>query len=135
MLSDPPPAGFNLTAPPIVVRSTPTISLFVNGDAVAADVPGTGLKLLVNANWPVFTDGSSYYLLYKEQWLSSSDLKGGWSSARSLPAGFVEPCEQPFPGDRTMQPRSGELGEQSLGRHGIPDMEPTRWILRSPTHG
>ena len=115
VLSDPPPAGFNVTAPPIVVRSTPAISLFVNGDAVAADVPGTGLKLLVNANWPVFTDGGSYYLLSGEQWLNSSDLKGGWSFARSLPAGFANlPAEKNFDAIRAalpLQPGSGAVPE------------------------
>ncbi len=136
VLSAPPPAGFNMAAPPIVVRSTPAIALFVNGDAVPADIPGTGLKLLVNANWPLFTDGSSYYLLYRDHWLTSRDPKGGWSFAPSLPAGFTNlPAGENFDAIRAalpLQPGQGAVPEvlyvtvptELIVTDGAPDVVP-----------
>lgn len=91
VLSNPPPPGFNTEAPPIHVAQKPTILLFVNGDPVVADVSGTGLQVVANANWPTFKDPARngfYYLLYKDLWLASAKLERGWKKARSLPAGF-----------------------------------------------
>ncbi len=88
VLSEPPPPGFNVNPPPIVVRTTPTILLFVNGEPVPAEVEGTTLELLVNANWPLFTGGDAYYLLHGDQWLTAASLKGKWAFAQALPDGF-----------------------------------------------
>jgi hypothetical protein len=92
VLSDPPPPGFN-TAPPVIeVRSRPTILLFVNGEPVPSEVPGTGLEVIVNANWPTLRDtskGGAYYLLQRDRWLTSKKLHKGWKAAKSLPDGFA----------------------------------------------
>lgn len=56
VLADPPPAGFNVDPPAIVVRSKPTLLLFINGEPVGSAIPGTGLELLVNANWPLLRE-------------------------------------------------------------------------------
>jgi hypothetical protein len=91
VLAGPPPAGFNTTPPPIFVRSTPTILLFVNGKPVASTVPSTNLEVIVNANWPTFRDPTgtgTYYLLDRDRWLTSSQLDRGWKVATSLPASF-----------------------------------------------
>ena len=87
----PPPAGFNTAPPPIVVRSSPTLLLFVNGTPVHAPVPNTSLEVLVNANWPVFRDpsGPIWYLLERDRWFTSGQLEKGWNVATSLPAGFA----------------------------------------------
>ena len=47
------PAGFNLGPPPILVRSTETALLFIDGTPVMLAVPNTDLDLVVNANWPL----------------------------------------------------------------------------------
>jgi len=91
VLSDPPPPGFNSEPPAIVVASKPTLLLFVNGPPVLAELSGTGLRVVANANWPTFKDPSgkgTYYLLYRDLWLTSSALERGWKKAKSLPAGF-----------------------------------------------
>ena len=91
VLAGPPPTGFNTTPPPIFVRSTPTILLFVNGKPVASTVPSTHLEVIVNANWPTFRDPAgtgTYYLLDRDRWLTSSQLDRGWKVATSLPASF-----------------------------------------------
>ncbi len=91
-LAGPPPAGFNTTPPPIKVRSTPTLLLFVNGTPVPSAVPSTTLEIIVNANWPTFRDpagSGTYYLLDRDRWLASSQLEKGWKAATSLPSSFA----------------------------------------------
>ncbi len=93
VLSNPPPAGFNTSPPPIEVRSKPSVLLFVNGRAVPSEIPGTGLELIVNASWPTVRDPAgpgAYYLLERDRWLTSRELEGPWSAAKSLPAGFAQ---------------------------------------------
>jgi len=91
VLDKPPPPGFSTKPPKIVVVDTPTVLLFVNGaQPVANDVADTGLKLVVNANWPLFQDTASnaYFLLNDAQWLTAKSLAGPWSPTIALPAGF-----------------------------------------------
>lgn len=98
VLSNPPPEGFNADPPPIVVRSKPTLLLFVNGEPVSADVPETWLNKVVNANWPLFrTTGSDqrYYLLERDRWLTSARLDKRWKAAKSLPADFLRLPDTP----------------------------------------
>jgi len=90
VLAEPPPAGFSTAAPPIVLRSTRAVLLFVNGAPVPSAIPGTGLAIIVNANWPVFARASAgeYYLLARDRWLTSRKLEHGWKTTTSLPANF-----------------------------------------------
>ena len=64
VLDNPPPPGFSTKPPKIVVAETPTVLLFVNGEPVMTDIADSGLKLVVNASWPVFLDpvSKTYYL-------------------------------------------------------------------------
>jgi hypothetical protein len=90
VLSQPAPAGFNTEPPPIVVRSSPTALLFVNGAPILSAIPNTGLEIIVNANWPLFRHaaGGTYYLLARDRWLASAQLERGWKAATSLPSDF-----------------------------------------------
>jgi len=84
-----PPASFNMIPPPIVVRSTETALLFIDGAPVMLRVPNTNLELVVNANWPLLrhrVGSERYYLLAREHWLTSGKLGHGWKPATSLPA-------------------------------------------------
>ena len=86
------PAGFNTSPPPILVRSTPTALLFVNGLPVPSAVSNTGLEVIVNANWPLYRDATGsgmYYLLSGDCWLTSGKLDQGWKAATTLPRGFA----------------------------------------------
>ena len=78
-----------------MVSTTPAIVLFINGTPVLADLPDTGLKRVVNSNWPLVTDAKSsvYYLLDREVWLTSKKLSGPWTATRELPAGSVEAAQ------------------------------------------
>ena len=87
VLSQAAPAGFNTSPPPILVRSTPTALLFVNGAPVPSAVPNTGLEVIVNANWPLYrhaAGGGTYYLLARDCWLTSGKLDHGWKVATSF---------------------------------------------------
>jgi hypothetical protein len=87
ILDRPPPAGFTKTPPDIIASTTPAIVLFINGKPVLTDLQDTGLKLVVNANWPLVTDAKSsvYYLLDREVWLTATELAGPWKPTRQLP--------------------------------------------------
>ncbi len=92
VLEDPPPPGFNTKAPPIHVAETPTLLLFVNGKPVLTPLEKTGLELVVNANFPVLRDTATgtYYLITGPQRLKAPELKGPWTKAGELPAGFAQ---------------------------------------------
>jgi hypothetical protein len=92
VLETPPPQGFNTNPPPIHVADVPTLLLFVNGNPVLTPVEKTGLELVVNANFPVLRDTASgtYYLITGPQRLQARDLKGPWTKAGDLPAGFAQ---------------------------------------------
>jgi hypothetical protein len=114
VLSDPPPPGFSSDPPPIFVRSKPTLLLSINGDPVKADVPGTWLQRVVNANWPLFRSTGSkeaYYLLERDSWLTSTKLEKGWKAAKSLPADFSDlPDEPPYAAARAAYPLKAVAG-------------------------
>ena len=90
VLDKPPPPGFSTKPPKIVVVQTPTVLLSVNGEPVTNAIADSGLKLVVNASWPVFLDpvSKAYYLCLDNQWLTAKKLAGPWSVTTSLPAGF-----------------------------------------------
>ena len=91
LAADPPP-GFNMSPPPIFVRSSATALLFVDGAPVLLPVPGTNVYRVVNANWPLLQDrggGGTYYLLVRDGWLTSGRLEHGWAAATSLPPDFA----------------------------------------------
>lgn len=116
ILDRPPPAGFSKVPPDILVSTTPAIVLFINGSPVLADLPDTGLKKVVNANWPLVTDekSSHYWLLDREVWLTSKKLDGPWKATHRLPSGLSKLPKQgddvliaaAVPAPKTKQPAS-----------------------------
>ena len=92
VLETPAPPGFSNKPPPIYVHDTPTILLFVNGQPALQTLETTTLQVLVNANWPTFTDakGQSFYLLAGERWLTANKLEGPWSVTTKLPSEFTK---------------------------------------------
>jgi hypothetical protein len=115
VLSNPPPPGFNVEPPAIVVKSKPTLLLFVNGEPVGSAIADTGLEVLVNANWPVFRtvgDKPRYYLLDRERWYVAKSLDKGWKPTRELPAGFTRlPDEPEFAAVRAAVPAKAVEGK------------------------
>lgn len=75
----------NTQPPPIFTSNAPAILLLVEGKAVLAPIPGTKLQYVVNTNWDLFHDGSSYFLLNGKAWLKAKELNGPWTAATTLP--------------------------------------------------
>jgi hypothetical protein len=79
--ADPPPIFFSKTAAAIVV---------LDGEPIWSPIKDNDLKYAVNTNWDLFehTPTRTYYLRHNDAWLKSSDLKGAWTRAGTLPASF-----------------------------------------------
>jgi hypothetical protein len=81
----------NLDPPPIFRSETPAILVIFMGNPRFEAVEGTGLEFAVNTNWDVFreADGSRYWLLHGESWITTTDpLKGPWVPVDDLPEGL-----------------------------------------------
>ncbi len=75
----------NPDVPTIFVSTVPAIALMVNGKPVLAPIEGTSLQYVVNTNWNLFYDKTSYYLLDGNTWLKATDIPGPWKVTTSLP--------------------------------------------------
>ena len=73
--------------PQIFVSYRPAILLEVDGQPVRIPIENTQLEYVLNTHWRLFFDKSqsAYFLLVGQQWLRSSDLRGPWSAATTLP--------------------------------------------------
>ncbi|MGB8440136.1 MAG: hypothetical protein WCE26_12145 [Candidatus Acidiferrales bacterium] len=84
-----PPSGVPLKndPPQIFVSYHPAILLEVDGQPVRTPIENTQLEYVLNTYWRLFFDKSqsAYFLLLGQQWLRSSDLRGPWSGATTLP--------------------------------------------------
>ena len=84
-----------LSAPSIVVRTTPAELVQTDGEASFVPMEGTGLLYVENTQDDIFMDitGQEYYILTTGRWFRSSDLKQGpWTyvPADELPAEFAQ---------------------------------------------
>lgn len=75
----------NNDPPKVFLAYRPSILLSVDGEPVLSDVPQTKLKFVLNTEWPLFFDGSAYYLAAGEQWMTANSLDGQWSPTKKLP--------------------------------------------------
>ena len=73
--------------PQIFVSYQPAILLEVDGEPVRTPIENTQLEYVLNTHWRLFFDKSqsAYFLLVGQHWLRSSDLRGPWSAAATLP--------------------------------------------------
>ena len=74
--------------PAIFFSFGPAILLYVDGDPVPAPIKDSDLTFIVNASWPLFVDNAShqYYVFTGQSWMTSTDLKRGWTETKTLPA-------------------------------------------------
>ncbi|MFM0334563.1 hypothetical protein [Paraburkholderia strydomiana] len=83
--------------PPVIFASfRPAILLLLDGEPVLAPVENADMQYVINANWPLFLDGTShqFYLFTGQRWVTSSEINGGWKETASLPPRMVK-----IPGD------------------------------------
>jgi hypothetical protein len=84
--------------PMIFVSNTPAILLYVDGDAVKADIPATNLGFVVNSNFPLFFEKDSEkanYLYTGQQWLKGASMDGAWAPVSKLPGDFSKVANDP----------------------------------------
>jgi hypothetical protein len=92
----PAPVQVQNNPPEIFVSNTPAILLNIDGKAVRADIAGTNLGFVVNANFPLFFEkGGDNYLFTGEQWLKSPVLEGPWAPVASLPKDMTKVANKP----------------------------------------
>lgn len=91
------PAAVNNDPPVIFYRAKPASLVVFDGEPVLAPIGGTGLNFAVNTNWPVFSDGRTWYLLAGAQWLTAPAATGPWAPITRLPPAFNGlPADQNF---------------------------------------
>jgi hypothetical protein len=80
----------NNNPPFIFVSYRPGILLGVDGEPVLSEISHTDLKFVVNTVWPLFSnkEGSQYYLLVNNIWLTAANLHGPWARTTKLPRDF-----------------------------------------------
>lgn len=74
--------------PTIFVSYSPAMLLYVDGEPALAPIKDSALSSVVNANWPLFFEpvGHQYFLFTGQSWMTSTDLKSGWSETKALPS-------------------------------------------------
>ena len=80
--------------PTIFISFKPAMILLVNGKPVLAPVGGN-VKVVVNANWPLFEESGTYYLFNGKGWMTSKSLSANWVSTSQLPADFSQVASSP----------------------------------------
>jgi uncharacterized ParB-like nuclease family protein len=82
-----PVAAIRNDPPQIFVSFGPGLLLFVDGEPVPAPVLNSDITFVVNASWPLFVDKTAhqYYLFTGQSWMTSTDLKTGWTPTGTLP--------------------------------------------------
>lgn len=78
----------NLDPPPVFYSDTEAILVTFLGEPRFSKIEGTPLEFGLNTNWDVFRDTESgrYYLLYRDGWLETPDLKAGpWTPMKMAP--------------------------------------------------
>jgi hypothetical protein len=94
----PAPVEVQNDPPMIFVSNTPAILLYVDGDAVKADIPATNLGFVVNSNFPLFFEKDlekANYLYTGQQWLKGASMDGAWAAATKLPADMTKLANDP----------------------------------------
>lgn len=84
--------------PPAMFYSSKPASLVVfDGEPVMTPIGTTGLSYAVNTNWPVLSDGTTWWLLNGALWLSAPAYAGPWQAVTRLPPPFSAlPNDQSF---------------------------------------
>lgn len=106
--SPPEPVPISTQPPQIIVRTSPAVLLFVDGDPIRVPIEGTKLEYVVNSNWDLLYDKSDYYLLNEKTWVKAKTLAGPWTVTTKLPAEMSKlPAEQNWDAVRQSIPAAG----------------------------
>ncbi|KPJ84123.1 MAG: hypothetical protein AMS19_01910 [Gemmatimonas sp. SG8_23] len=78
---------FSGLPPTIVVRSTPTVLVSIDGDPILEGIDGTDVMAVVNTPFTMLLASGRYYLFAEEgQWYAADAIDGSWDRVNSVPA-------------------------------------------------
>jgi hypothetical protein len=82
--------GVKADPPPVFFSKTPAVIVVLDGEPIWSPIKENDLKYAVNTNWDLFqyVPTNTYYLRNNDTWLKTSDLKGAWTPAGTLPDSF-----------------------------------------------
>ncbi|WP_239490974.1 hypothetical protein [Luteitalea sp. TBR-22] len=89
--------GLKADPPTIFFSTTPAVVVNLDGDPIWSPIKDNDLKYVVNTNWDLFqhTPTKTLYLRNDDAWLTSTDIKGPWLPAGTLPSSFGKlPADQ-----------------------------------------
>jgi hypothetical protein len=122
--------GVKADPPTIFFSQSPAVLINIDGEPVWAPIPDNDLRSAVNTNWDLFEHGPSktFYLRNNRTWMKSSDVKGPWSPAGTLPASFGK-----LPADENWKDVKASLPGDKLSAKQMPTVfvsfEPAELIL------
>jgi hypothetical protein len=122
--------GLKADPPTIFFSQTPAVLLNIDGEPVWSPIPQNDLRSAVNTNWDLFEHAPSktYFLRNERAWLKSSDVKGPWVPAGTLPGSFAK-----LPADENWKDVKATLPGQTIKEGQVPrvfvSLEPAELIL------
>ena len=82
--------GVKADPPRIFFSQAPAVLVNIDGDPIWSPIKENDLKFAVNTNWELYSHEptKTFYLLHDGAWLKTTDLKGAWVPAGTLPPSF-----------------------------------------------
>ena len=109
--------GIKADPPPIFFSKTPAVIVVLDGEPIWSPIKENDLKYAVNTNWDLFqyVPTNIYYLRNNDTWLKTSDLKGAWEPAGTLPDSFKK-----LPAEENWKDVRANLPGKSLQKSAVP---------------
>ena len=82
--------GIKADPPTIFFSTSPAVIVNIDGEPIWSPIKENDLKYAVNTNWDLFqhVPTNTLYLRNEGSWLKSTEVKGPWSAAGTLPESF-----------------------------------------------
>ena len=95
--------------PKIIIATSPSLLVLVDGAAQMREVPGKKLQRVINSKAVILfaEENSRYYLRLENRWLEAEKLEGTWKYAEKLPKDMKE-ADQALTGQELAQSPEGK---------------------------
>ena len=109
--------GIKADPPTIFFSTTPAVIVNIDGEPIWSPIKENDLKYAVNTNWDLFqhVPTNTLYLRNEGSWLKSSDVKGPWSAAGTLPDSFKK-----LPADENWKETKAALPGKPIAAGAVP---------------
>ncbi len=104
-------AGIKADPPAVFFSKREAVLVNFDGEPIWSPIQGNDLKFAINTNWDLFSHEptKTFYLRSDATWLKTSDLKGAWTAAGTLPGSFAK-----LPADENWKEVKGSLPGKSV---------------------